>query len=411
MLDVLKFVGDLTFWTVVSVVLIAVLAGMLGVVFGPVSGGLLLIVLLFALVLTTQAVNVSRCASAMMTLNFLQHATRRNLPLGGVIEALGAARVVRRKDARAARREIDAGNGIAASLSRLRAIPAWAVKMTAGAEVSGQLDRTLGRASKRLQRSVGQLSQDQLSFGLAYALMMTSILLLLLAGLSLFIIPQFVEIFDDFNIEVPWQTSLTFDVANSIQLPLAFVAWLLLALLTAFGLWTVTRGVPPVPAFIAIRDALAWWLPVWRGAERRRCYAEAAWQLGDGLGAGMPLHVAIRGASTGGINRRLRLRLATWADRVEAGEGPADAARKSGLPNELAAMTQTAAAATHPDSPLDFVARLYNLRAEGRGAVARAAILPVITLVFAVVVGWVAYSLLLPLTLLMEASGPEWHAL
>ncbi|MEM6331803.1 MAG: type II secretion system F family protein [Planctomycetota bacterium] len=411
MIDALKLLVDAVFWLIAGTVMWVVLGLAVLAVFGPLPGVLMLMIGFMGLAMLTLAVRHARSASTLLTMGYVRHAVSQNLPVVPILEAIERGRVSRWRQVRSARRAIEQGRSVASGLSEVRMLPRWAHRTVAAGEATGRLSDALTRATARMRARMTAQQGDPLILGGAYASILVSLLLGALAFFAVFILPQYREIAEDFGIELPWQTVLTFTFFTRFQWPLVAGAYLMIAGLGGVTLWSLIRGVPPVPGMGWLVEQWCWRVPPWRGQARERSYAEAAWLLGDGLRAGLPMHVAIRAAAAGGVNSGLRSRLTRWASRVEAGESAGASARGCGVRAELGAMVETASRSTDPSGPLDFVARLYELRSEGRDGMVRAVVLPMITLGLSFVVGWVVYSLMLPLPMLMEATLPEWSKL
>ncbi|MGE3244296.1 MAG: type II secretion system F family protein [Pirellulales bacterium] len=137
---------------------------------------------------------------------------------------------------------------------------------------------------------------------LAYPTVLVGLTLAVMLGLSLFVIPQFAQIFNDFDLSLPGLTQLLLSMAKWLSSWTGIIFLVVLALL-ALVLLNTDRVIP--------RPLLAWlsdWIRPPFG--NRAAVARFARYLADLLEAGVNLPDALRIA--GHCIQRRRMRLAAW---------------------------------------------------------------------------------------------------
>ena len=112
------------------------------------------------------------------------------------------------------------------------------------------------------------------------------------------------------------------------------------------------------------------------------------------------------------VNVVLRSRLRAWADHAARGATLADAARAARMPRIAVEMLSAAQNATQAADVLDFLARYHASRFSRARMFLQSAGVPLMTIAFAIVVAFVAISLLAPLVSLIQnlsASTTKWR--
>ena len=221
------------------------------------------------------------------------------------------------------------------------------------------------------------------------------------AGLTVLILPKFVEIFEDFGVQLPPITQRLLRVGMWLAggglwwLALAMVALIAVAVLLQFPVGRVLFG------------PILWYLPVIGGIERDRGLGDACHLIEEALDAGVPLPEALREAADLRTNPMLRRKLERWASRVEAGDDVGDAAAAARLPTLLVGMFSSGQASGSLREAAGFLSRFYDERFSRLGALLQAAATPAVVLVLAVIVGWIVVGLFYPLVVLIEATIPQ----
>jgi type II secretory pathway component PulF len=376
-----------------------------------------LALLLMTSLLGARTMRAVRRSRGMLVLAWVDAAVRLNLPLHAflIAAAQGERGRVKKRLERVAV-DISTGVPLGTVLARqVREIPDRATSRLAAAEKVGQLAPTLRRIVE--QEGFGSTARSKGS-ALFRGLYPAIVLLtgLYVAGfLLIFIVPKFREIFRDFNVSLPPMTERLLTVSNFVANgPIAsLLAPLLLLLMLLYVLGRALREFftpwwPRTTPRWAL-DTLVWCTPFLRTLARDRALADVCAYLGDALRAGLPLPLALGDAGQIQMNRHVQQKLAKWRDLSLAGIAPAPAARAAGFPSVLTGFMDAGVHNAGLPEAFDFLSRYYRARHARLVAVLTDASEPLITLLIALLVGAVAYSLFQPIVTLINAvMEPQW---
>ncbi|MEX0745886.1 MAG: type II secretion system F family protein [Phycisphaeraceae bacterium] len=364
---------------------------------GPVGSLMLLLVLAF----TARRMRQRR---ATVIVAQLEQAVRLNLPLPPMLAAAasGESWLARTRLLRL-RTEIEQGTPVGEAVAvATPELSSRAVSLIAAAEEVGQLPAALARLVSEQRRSRRAESGNG-AFTSAYSIFMLVSLTLMLGLISAFILPNFVEIFEDFDVRLPWMTQWMIDwlpIIGVLLLPLSALLGLTAAGRATWSMFSTPSHVPP--PWTPVTDVVVWMTPGAHALVRDRGLADAFHLAADALRAGVPLHEALAQASALRVNGVLRRRLHRVACEVEAGRELGDAARQAGLPALVVGML----GAAHGElvRTFDFLARYYQHRFSRLAELARATAVPVVVLAAALAVGWVVLAMFLPLVALIDGT-------
>ncbi len=402
---------DILIWAVVGLGMLVLLSGLFAytvpflLLFAPPAA--LLFVLLFA-----RASRKARQRRASTVLGYLEQAVRLNLPLTAMLDVAARSergRVRRRLERIAA--TLTEGGTLGEALERDVPEVDWRTRRTiAAAEAMGRLPTVLTGLYRRNLSGLREASSTPVMGG-AYGMVMCCFVLTVLGAMNLLIFPRFIDIFDDFGTALPWVTRVTFEWSVGVTYGLIVVAVVMVGLVAGRALRTIGRSEREEPAGRRFFDRWAWRLPWLGGVVRSRAWREAFQMTAEGLRAGRGLPDALRGAATAGGNAVAQRRLTHLAAAVERGE-PVGAAAGAARLGRLERGILSSASLT-PDlvRAFEFLSRYHAGRFSRAVLLMRAAALPVVTLALAVVVGWIAVSLMMPLATLIESLVPAWEVM
>ena len=268
--------------------------------------------------------------------------------------------------------------------------PRLYVSLVRAGEAGGSLEDTLRRLADYLERA--QALRASVINALIYPAFLLVGVLGSLVLLLAYVVPQFVPIFADMGVPVPWITSAVLAVGTAIQ----HGWWLmLLVLVGAIVLWRLRLRDPQARlAFHARLLRMRLWGPLLLKVETARI----ARTLGTLLKNGVPLlsSLSIVRQVTG--NAALDAALADAAEAVKGGAGLGAALGQSKrFPRLALQMVQVGEEAGALDAMLLKVADTFDL--ESRRAIDRllAALVPALTIVMTVLVAIIMAAILLPL--------------
>lgn len=343
---------------------------------------------------------------ATLLLTYLDHAIALNLPLPPMLAAversergpLGAQAALLRGPLEAGAALDDAlAMGTPGLAPRVRGLLVAASRM-------GRLPQMLRHVLRSGNRQSATEQLDPVMGSVWVAVVVASFTGLLLM-VTVFVIPNFEKIFDDFDTSLPLMTVSLIDASRwlSGRLPgqaLPGIVWVPLGLMLAGGIvllgWRTQAG-------RALRDRIAWCVPIVHGVLRDRGLADVCRLTAEATDGGIPLPDALAEAAAASTNTVLAPRVARWARMCRAGVPVAEAVVAARLPALLAGILGTAA---EPAPALAFLARHYGSRCHHAWdfmlQVARVAVV----LAVAAPVAWVVIGLFLPMVRLINAMLP-----
>ena len=289
------------------------------------------------------------------------------------------------------RERVRGGNTLSSALDEEHGVfPRLYVSLVRAGEAGGSLEETLRRLADYLERA------QQLRGSVINALIYPAFLLVGVLGslvlLLAYVVPQFVPIFQDMQVPIPWITRAVLLLGNTLQ-----AWWWLIALLLIAGAvaWRARLRDPQARlAWHARLLHLRWIGPLLLKVETARI----ARTLGTLLKNGVPLLSALAIARQVTGNRALDAALASAHEQVKGGSGLSLALAQPALFPRLALqMVQVGEEAGQLDTMLLKVADTFEI--ESRRAIDRllAALVPALTIVMTVLVAIIMAAILLPL--------------
>lgn len=272
------------------------------------------------------------------------------------------------------------------------------VNMVRAGEAGGSLHETLQRLADYLERS------QELKARVINALIYPAILLVVV-GLALlfllgYVVPQFAQMYESLDVALPWFTSAVLHVGLFVRD--GWIALVVIPALVALGFERKRRD----PGFRLVFDGWLLRKPVIGALVAKLETARLARTLGTLLYNGVPLLSGLGIARNVLGNRALAADVSAAADAVKNGAGlSASLGRHGRFPRLALQMIQVGEESGALESMLLKTADTFEQ--ESARAIDRmlAALVPVITLLLASVVGMVIMAVLVPLYDLTNAIG------
>jgi type II secretory pathway component PulF len=368
------------------------------------SSPLLTLLVLIALALMARN---SRRARAMIVMHYLEQAIRLNLPIPAMLRAAEAAErgTLRRRLTRL-RDNLEAGSPVSAALQRsVPGVPLRFIGLIHAAERIGRLRHTLGRIVRQQEMVVDRRPMQSIMLRW-YPMLLLLCVSPVFGVVMIFVMPKIKQIFTDFHLQLPPATVWMIDMWDTMQLPLAALSLIALAVLSGrmFAELIPARQTTFSP-LRAVTDRGAWVFPPWRSVVRSGGLADLCHILVDAIEAGQPMDRALAEAADGCDNRVLRSRVRRWGEAVTAGVPLVDAARQAKMPPLMVGMLSTSQSSTGTRDVFAFLLRYYDSRFSAASALLRGAAVPVMVAIMAVFVTTLALGLFVPLVELMNHLG------
>jgi len=216
-----------------------------------------------------------------------------------------------------------------------------------------------------------------------------------------FVMPNFISVLAEMTegAELPAATQLLLRIVSFIARDrgeLFFIALAFMVLVVVpFCIYVRFRRRRPHEPYTTsqIGDFVKWRLPVFHGFEKNYSMLQTAEMLRLSLNAGGTVNEAIDSALSLDVNGCYRKRLQKWLEKVEAGQNIAAAARQSGVGSGLAWAFDEQANQGNTPAVLETLESLYRSSYSYRVNLAKFIMSPLVTLIMASIVGFVAYAI------------------
>jgi general secretion pathway protein F len=287
--------------------------------------------------------------------------------------------------------EVTAGLSLAAALARYeKSFPDFYCAMVHGGEESGALPKILQRLADYLDAR--QALQQKTSLALLYPVMVTTIAILIVTGLLIYVVPQVVQVFQQSRQTLPLLTQGLIALSeflrqNGIYLLLAMTAGLVVARLAL-------RRAGPRRRWHQLLLHTPGLGPLLRGIDTSRFASTLAILVGGGV----PLLAALASGARVMTNTVLRDAVAPAIERVREGAGLSRALGETrAFPPLLIHLIASGEASGKLEQMLERAAHLETQKLERRLTVFLTLLEPVMILVMGGIVLLIVLAILLPI--------------
>jgi general secretion pathway protein F len=269
------------------------------------------------------------------------------------------------------------------------------VNLVAAGEASGTLEEVLGRLAEFLDEQTRL--QSKVRGALAYPLVMAVVVVLILFLMMSVVVPKVTAIFDNFNQTLPWYTSLLIWVSDIFS-----NYWWLLAGLMGGGIYWFRR-------WRASAEGRRKWdlfmleVPLFGPLLIMVAVARFARTLATLLASGVPVLTAMDITRNVLGNTELMRIVEEARASVREGEGIAKPLRQAGrFPPMVTHMIAVGERSGQLEEMLLHVADAYDQQIEVRVGAMTSILEPLLIVVMGVIVGGIAFAILMPLLRLNE---------
>ncbi|MFK7790794.1 MAG: type II secretion system F family protein [Phycisphaeraceae bacterium] len=284
-------------------------------------------------------------------------------------------------------------------------------KMIAAGEVGGVLDLILQRLSEFLEKA--EKLKKRIISAMIYPVAVISIATIIVLGIMMFIVPKFVEIFKDFDTQLPAPTLFLIEAAKWLAGPMLPVdkggngSWFpgfIIILASPFLLFFFFKFTRKTTGGKAIIDRMMLHVPVMGQLIRKSTIAKFTRTLGTLINAGVPILDAIKITSDTTGNDVYAKALVAVHDSVRQGDSFAEPLRKAKVCDSLVVnMIDVGEETGDLDKMLDKIADNYDEEVDNTVAGLVSLLEPIMVIVLGVIVGGIVISLFLPMITLMES--------
>ncbi|HOW69589.1 MAG TPA: type II secretion system F family protein [Phycisphaerae bacterium] len=331
---------------------------------------------------------------------------RQNLPLAtGVSLAADSEHGLAASYLRQIARLLGQGLPLSEAVAKgFRGCSSRTLSLIAAGECSGQLSVALDAAESRLLERWRHGMRPGAN-AMLYLLAMLGATSLVVGFLMVGIIPKYVEIFKDYGAVLPSETRTLIAVCSWLGTgtPPGGLLVLLLASVILF-LWARPRrwGTPRWATQVA--DAIRWHLPGLHRLTQGQDMNLVLETMRQAVDSGMNLPQAAAAACDLDVNTCLRRKMRRFAETLETGTSPGQAAVNVGLGKVTAMALANGERTGRMSESLRFAADYHYALVSRLWCVVRNLAVPVATLCAATFVGWTVIAMFKPLISLIDAA-------
>lgn len=269
-------------------------------------------------------------------------------------------------------------------------LPPIMINMLIAAEASGSLDLTLERLAENFEKEVQV--KEKIKSALAYPLLVAVVALLAVAVLLIYVVPIFVEVFDQVGASLPAATRLLLVMSSILR---QYSLLIVLSLPLLFLALKYTQKIKVVQAY---RDMFLLRLPGLCTITKGVAISRFARTLSMLLRSGLPLLESLSIVEKVIENSIAAVEIAGASLRVEAGERIAPAFLKSKVfPKMVASMIATGEESGTLVDVLEKLGGYYDQDVDFTITKLASLLEPVLITAVGIMVGFIALSIYLPL--------------
>lgn len=264
--------------------------------------------------------------------------------------------------------------------------------MVAAGEAGGVLDVILQRLAEFMESS--ERLKSKLKAAMIYPVAVMTIAFAIVMGIMTFIIPKFQEVFEDFDIELPWATQVLLDTSEWIKYD---YGWLILMAVPLVGVG-ICKLIRMSESGRYITDVVFLRIPVIGSLISRSTIARFTRTLGTLIQAGVPIIDAIDITAKTTGNGVYRDALNKVKDSIRKGEAFAEPLRKARVCDSLVTnMIDVGEETGDLDKMLYKIADNYDEEVE-RSIEALVSLLePVMVIMLGGICGFIVVALFMPM--------------
>ncbi len=271
------------------------------------------------------------------------------------------------------------------------------INMVRAGEAGGVLDTVLDRVARFQEKSL-QL-HGKIRAAMVYPIIVLTVAVTILAGLLVFVVPRFQQIFADLlkGAPLPPLTQLVLGISEVVRANVFAVLGL------AAGAWIVLRVFRRTPAGARIWDTGLVRAPLFGGLVLKAIIARFTRTLGTLLASGVPILPSLLITRDTCGNARVAGALDAVHDRVKGGEPLARPLEDTAvLPPMVTSMIDVGEHTGRLPDMLNKVADIYEEEVDNAVAGLSSLIEPLLILFLAVVVGTIVIALFLPIIRIVQ---------
>jgi len=286
---------------------------------------------------------------------------------------------------------VNEGNSLAFSLSQHpKQFSEVYINMVRAGEASGSLDLVLGRLAEFSEHR--EALKGRLRAAMVYPIIMSIIGVLALMLIVTFVVPKFVEVFSEMERALPLPTLLVIGASNILK----SFWWVILLFLTIATI--AFRQFIKSPRGKYIWDGIKLGAPVVGLVNIKMAMARFGRTLGSLVQSGVPLISSLEIVRNIVNNNLIADDIKGAMDEIQEGKSLAvPLAKSKRFPPVVVQMISVGEQSGELEKMLNKIADIYEQEVESQIMAMTSMLEPVMILVMAVIVGFIAFSVLLPI--------------
>jgi len=286
---------------------------------------------------------------------------------------------------------VNEGNSFASSLSQHpKHFSQVYINMVRAGEASGSLDLVLERLADFSENR--EALKGRFRAAMAYPIIMSIIGVIALMVLVTFVVPRFIEVFNEMEQTLPLPTLIVINTSNFLK---SF--WWAVLLLIIVLLYTIRRLIK-TPGGSYLWDKIKFGMPVIGIINIKMAMAGFGRTLGSLTQSGVPLISSLQIVKNIVNNRIFADIIDETIDDVQAGKALAvPLSRSKWIPPIVIQMIGVGEQSGDLEKMLNKIADIYEREVESQMTMLTSMLEPVMILIMAVIVGFIAFSIVLPI--------------
>lgn len=292
--------------------------------------------------------------------------------------------------------DVESGSTLSEALSKHeRIFDRLFTNMVRAGEMGGVLDVILRRLAEFMEKA--QKLKKQVIGALVYPIAVLSVAGVILAGIMIWIVPQFKQIFGDLNVELPELTLLLIAISDLVK-----GYWFLIPGIP-FAIWFILKTARKNPSGRMLLDEAALKVPVFGVIIRKSNISRFTRTLGTLVTSGVPILEALAIIKSAISNQVIANAINLIHDSIREGESIAEPMGASGVFDAMVVnMVDVGEETGELDKMLIKVSDTYDNDVEVAVEAMISLIEPVMVIFMGGTVGFIVIALFLPLIKLVE---------
>ncbi len=295
--------------------------------------------------------------------------------------------------------EVESGSSLSEAMANYpRAFDKLYVNMINAGEAGGVLDIILSRLADFMEKA--QRLKKKVIGAMIYPTVVISIAVIIVAGIMIFVIPEFEKIFLDFDVELPTVTVLLLTSARWManEYGWAYLLFTPIAVILLWRLIRISKGGLYATDLIKIK------IPIIGSIIRKGTVARFTRTLGTLISAGVPILDAINITKETCGNEVFERALTKVHDAIREGESMADPLRATRIVDTIVVnMVDVGEETGDLDKMLMKVADNYDNDVDVLVSSLVSILEPVMVVILGVIVGFIVVALFMPMISLIQS--------